>query len=76
LFGVPTKSADNARSYSPSTQEATMSILGGLVDEHHETELNPSTRLVTSNWFVRHFFAMLAFALMLAAGLGLGAKLL
>lgn len=32
-----------------------MSILGGLVDEHHEMELSPSTTLVKSNWFARHF---------------------
>lgn len=42
-----------------------MSILGGMVDSHHEMELTPSTRLVTSNWLVRHFWAVLAAALML-----------
>lgn len=53
-----------------------MSILGGLVDEHHETELNPSTRLVTPGWFVRHFFTILAIAGAAAAfGYWLGAVL-
>jgi len=36
-----------------------MSIIGGLVDAHHEMELSPSTRLVRSNWFVRHLLALL-----------------
>ena len=58
------------------TQEAIMSILGGLIDEHHETELNPSTQLVTASWFVRHIWTILAIAAA-AAGFGfwLGATL-
>jgi len=39
-----------------------MSILGGLVDEHHEMELSPSTRLIRSNWFARHLWAILVLA--------------
>ncbi len=35
-----------------------MSILGGLVDRHHEMELNPSTRLIRSSWFARHIGAI------------------
>lgn len=46
-----------------------MSILGGMVDSHHEMELSPSTRLVTSNWFVRHFWTILGSAAALALGL-------
>lgn len=34
-----------------------------LVDRHHETELNPSTQLVKSNWFARHAGALLLAAL-------------
>ena len=40
-----------------------MSLIGGLVDSHHETELNPSTQLVHSNWFVRHVGVILLVAL-------------
>lgn len=36
-----------------------MSILSGMVDRHHETELNPSTQLVTGNWLVRHLWTVL-----------------
>ena len=36
-----------------------MSILGGLTDGHHEMELSPSSRLVHSNWFARHMWAIL-----------------
>ena len=36
-----------------------MSIVGGLVDAHQEMELTPSSRLVTSNWFARHLWAIL-----------------
>ena len=36
-----------------------MSIIGCLVDAHHEMELTPSCRLVTSNWFARHLWAIL-----------------
>lgn len=46
-----------------------MSILGGMVDSHHEMELSPSTQLVTSNWFVRHFWTMLALSAALVIGL-------
>jgi hypothetical protein len=35
-----------------------MSIIAGLVDTHHEMELTPSTRLVRSNWFARHLWAI------------------
>jgi len=35
-----------------------MSLLGGLIDEHHEMELSPSTQLVRSNWFARHMWAI------------------
>ena len=36
-----------------------MSIIGGLVDVHHEMELTPSTRLIASNWFARHMWTIL-----------------
>lgn len=36
-----------------------MSILGGLVDGHHEMELTPSTRLIKSSWLARHIGAIL-----------------
>ncbi len=39
-----------------------MSIIGGLVDAHRETELEPSVRLITSNWFARHLIAILMLA--------------
>lgn len=53
-----------------------MSILGGLIDEHHETELNPSTRLVTAGWFVRHIWTILLIAAAAASmGYWLGATL-
>jgi hypothetical protein len=41
------------------TKEATMSILGGLVDRHHEMELSPSSRLIRANWFARHVGAII-----------------
>jgi len=37
-----------------------MSILGGLVDEHREMELSPSSRLVRSSRLARHMWAILA----------------
>lgn len=40
-----------------------MSIFGGMVDEHHPMELEPSTRLIRSNWFARHMWAILAVAI-------------
>jgi len=43
-----------------------MSLIGGLVDSHHEMELNPSTQLVHSNWFVRHIGVILLAALVAA----------
>lgn len=49
-----------------------MSILGGMVDSHHEMELNPSTRLVTSNWFVRHAWTILALGAALVLSLCAG----
>jgi hypothetical protein len=36
-----------------------MSIIGGLVDRHHEMELSPSSQLVSSNWLVRHLWTIL-----------------
>jgi len=36
-----------------------MSIVGGLVDAHHETELSPSTRLIKSTWLARHLWTIL-----------------
>jgi hypothetical protein len=44
-----------------------MSILGGLVDEHHETELSPSTTLVKPSWFARHFFLIVLIGCALGA---------
>ncbi|MDE1940343.1 MAG: hypothetical protein KGI68_15080 [Alphaproteobacteria bacterium] len=35
-----------------------MSIVGGLVDTHHEIELTGSTRAVTMDWFVRNAWAV------------------
>lgn len=53
-----------------------MSILGGLIDEHRETELNPSTRLETAGWVTRHFFTIMAIAAAAAVfGYWLGATL-
>ena len=46
-----------------------MSILGGMVDAHHETELEPSTRLIRSNWFARHVWAILFIVVIVAIGL-------
>jgi len=43
-----------------------MSIIGGLVDSHRETELEPSTRLITANWLARHLWVALAVAIVLA----------
>ena len=40
-----------------------MSIIGGLVDAHHEMELTPSTRLVPSRWYARHIGTILLIAL-------------
>ena len=37
-----------------------MSIIGGLVDAHHEMELSPSVHLVRRTWFARHLLAILA----------------
>ena len=37
-----------------------MSIIGGLVDTHHEMELTPSAQLVKSTWFFRHLWAMIS----------------
>jgi len=37
-----------------------MSILGGLVDSHHETELSPSTQLIHSTWPARHVWMIFA----------------
>ena len=36
-----------------------MSIIGGLVDRHHEMELSPSTQLMSSSWLVRHLWTIL-----------------
>ncbi|MDE1939771.1 MAG: hypothetical protein KGI68_12180 [Alphaproteobacteria bacterium] len=36
-----------------------MSIIGGLVDTHHEMELAPSARLIHSSWLARHMGAIL-----------------
>jgi len=36
-----------------------MSIVGGLVDAHHEMELSPSVRLIRSNWLARHMWTIL-----------------
>ncbi len=53
-----------------------MSILGGLVDEHHETELSPSTQFVKAGWFVRHFWTIMLIAVAAAAfGFWLGTAL-
>jgi len=41
-------------------KEAKMSIIGGLVDAHHEMELSPSVHLVRRTWFARHLLAILA----------------
>lgn len=46
-----------------------MSITSGLVDNHHEMELSPSSRRVTNNWLIRHFF------MAVLAGAGLAAVL-
>ncbi len=48
-----------------------MSIMGVLVDSHHEMELNPSTQLVRSNWFVRHIGVILLAALVAATVIAL-----
>lgn len=45
-----------------------MSIVGGLVDAHHEMELSPSVRLVKSLWLARHMGTILLIA---AAAVGL-----
>jgi hypothetical protein len=45
------------------SKEADMSIIGGLVDGHHEMELTPSTRLVRSSWYGRHFGTILLVAI-------------
>ena len=42
-----------------SPKEAKMSILGGMVDGHHEMELEPSNRLIKSSWLARHLGALL-----------------
>jgi len=44
-----------------------MSITSGLVDSHHEMELNPSTQRITSNWVIRHIVALLLLVAGLAA---------
>ena len=44
-----------------------MSIIGGLVDHHHEMELNPSTQLVRSGWLARHLWTVLLLASTAAA---------
>ena len=44
-----------------------MSILGGLVEEPHEMELSPSVRLIRSNWFARHIWAILVVCAAIAA---------
>jgi len=36
-----------------------MSLVGGLVDKHHEMELSPSTQLVKSTWYDRHLGVLL-----------------
>ncbi|MGA7676268.1 MAG: hypothetical protein WCA78_14630 [Rhizomicrobium sp.] len=36
-----------------------MSIIGGLVDAHHEMELTPSSRLISSSWVARHLWTIL-----------------
>ncbi|MGC9953224.1 MAG: hypothetical protein ABSD21_02975 [Rhizomicrobium sp.] len=36
-----------------------MSIVGGLVDAHHEMELSPSVRLIRSSWLARHLGTIL-----------------
>ena len=46
-----------------SSEEARMSILSGLTDAHHEMELSPSARLIRSNWFARHIWAILIIAI-------------
>lgn len=50
-----------------------MSIIGGLVDAHRETELNPSTRLIRSAWYARHLWAIVV---LLLASASAGAVLL
>jgi len=36
-----------------------MSLVGGLVDRHHETELTPSVQLIHSTWFARHLWTIM-----------------
>jgi hypothetical protein len=40
-------------------KEAKMSLVGGLVDRHHETELTPSVQLIHSTWFARHLWTIM-----------------
>ena len=46
-----------------------MSITGGVVDSHHETELSPSTRLIHTSWLARHMGVLLAVGVAAAAWL-------
>jgi hypothetical protein len=45
-----------------------MSLIGGLVDAHRETELNPSTRLIRSAWYARHLWTIVVLAASASAG--------
>jgi hypothetical protein len=57
--------------YNPcvAALEAPMSILGGMVDSHHEMELSPSSQLVKSSWFARHFWSILVLCVLALLGL-------
>jgi hypothetical protein len=37
-----------------------MSIIGGLVDTHHEMELTPSAQLLARSWLIRHLWTVVA----------------
>lgn len=40
-----------------------MSIIGGLVDTHHDMELTGSSQLLERTWLARHLWAVLAVGL-------------
>ena len=40
-----------------------MSIIGGLVDTHHEMELTGGSQLLARTWFARHLWAVLSVGL-------------
>jgi hypothetical protein len=47
-----------------------MSLIGGLVDKHHEMELSPSVRLIRSTWFARHLWTILLLGVCAATAAG------